>query len=230
MNFFPQTGFNGFGTQPSNGFNGFNQPWNQQNNTYGQFPGNWNNQPWNWQNTTTTPWSGFNNWNQSPSWNTGSSFGGFNQNATPFSGDWNSTNWNNSFFGNTPWNTNGFSGFGGFNTPSAFGGFPGFWQGQSWNGTTPSFGASNWGGFSPFGAATGWNQSFPFGGVPFAGVPFGWWNQSPVTQTETNGSTEQSATTPQGNGAYPYPFAAFNPFFCFNPQGATTCNGTTQAA
>lgn len=238
MSFYPQfgfnnnTAFNGFGGNPGNWFGGFNQPWNQSFGTGGHNGGNWNNNffgntPWN-----STPWNGTTNWNQTnwnqtTPWNVNTGFNGFNPFAAPFGG-----NWNNSSLANTPWNTN-FNGFGNTNT----------FQGQPWNNTaafsgwngTPFFGSANWSNASPFNTPFAWNQNTPFAatpftGVPFGGIPFGWWNQSPVNSTETIGTVEQGTTNAQNVGAYPYPFAAFNPFFCFNPPTSATCNGATQAA
>jgi hypothetical protein len=217
MSFFtPQFGFNSFGGGGS--FPGYTQPWNAQF----PFPGNHSNA-----------------WNTNPGWN--NQFGGWGNQFPGFSPT--TSNWNNT----SPWSNF----FGGSNFSNQFNeSFPwGFgqnqsqpwnnqsWNSQPWNHAFPFSGQqSSFNSFSPWNtpfagnqaSPFGWNQASPFASSPFASFPFGWWNQA---QQQTPGTTnEQSGASPAAQSGYPFPFAGFNPFFCFNPQTAPTSNGATQAA
>ncbi len=190
----------GFNGYSGGSFPGFNQPWNAQF----PFPGS----SWNGGNHNNSWNNQFNGWaNQFP---------GF----SPFANTWNQS---------SPWSNFGGSNFSDHQSfPWGFGQSWNsqpwnnqFWNNQPWFNAAPFFGQQT--GFGP------WNT--PFAGsqpFPFASFPFGWWNQNQQqTATTTN---EQGTASPAAQAGYPFPFAGFNPFFCFNPQNAPTSNGATQAA
>ena len=209
MSFFtPQSGFNGFG---GSSFPGFNQPWNAQfpfagNNWNGGNYNSWNNQFNGWANQFPgfSPFAS--NWNNSSPWN---NFGGSNfQDQFNQSFPWGfaqSQSWNNQ-----PWNNQ-------------------LWNSQPWSNASPFFGQQT--GFSPWNTPFAGNQPSPFAwnqAALFASFPFGWWNQNHQQAAGTN--SDQGTASPAAQAGFPFPFAGFNPFFCFNPQNAPTSNGATQAA